>query len=529
MYYFKYNGISAKYFLISIIVLYCFSQLAQSAASMASKAKRLPENPFYYQFHPIDDNKLLIIEYSGNVKLYDVQKNKNFKLLLTLEANANRAVFSPNGELIATSNKNGKIQLWDINGNSKININSQHAGAILGLTFSPDGKILASAGKDSTIRLWNLDGTVKSEPFVGGKGLVKNLAFSPNGQLLASVGQDAKVYLWDLDGNLQAKPFTAHKDLIRSVVFSPDGQYLASGDKIGIVHLWDLSGRQLAGPLKINKDIRGSVNSLIFSPKGNLLLASGRDNVNGVIRYWDLKEVLKHNSSITKQSEIPTLSFVPGIYTSVRAIAFDAGGQILKSMSRHRNKGSRKYSSKLFLWNFLGWPENESVSAYKTPSYSEVKKYLPLWRDQFNFDLTKLLLASRNNTLPLGNKLNDMFRASVLPGSNITNIISKFVENDKLKKANKKNKPKTYSNINTLAIAGFVKPVSLGGVDNSNAGLIVYVKLNSMFMQAYEGKKPPPLGKPAKGYPFMVFKKSGERLLLVSVSKEIKKLLQVLQ
>ncbi|MDY6900800.1 MAG: serine/threonine-protein kinase [Cyanobacteriota bacterium] len=63
-------------------------------------------------------------------------------------------VFSPNGEILATSSYNNDIKLWDVNTKEEICTLTGHSGKVNSLVFSPDGQTLYSGSDDSTIKIW---------------------------------------------------------------------------------------------------------------------------------------------------------------------------------------------------------------------------------------------------------------------------------------------------------------------------------------------------------------------------------------
>src|SRR5262249_47715189 len=67
----------------------------------------------------------------------------------TLEP-AERAAFSPNGRLLATSYPNGRVRLWDSAG-GRLEPAMSSPGAVSELCFSPDGAILSARSQDAVV------------------------------------------------------------------------------------------------------------------------------------------------------------------------------------------------------------------------------------------------------------------------------------------------------------------------------------------------------------------------------------------
>jgi WD40 repeat protein len=67
-----------------------------------------------------------------------------------------RAVFSPEGKLLAVALADGQIEIWDTeNHNLLYNLNG-HRGQVNSMAFRPDGKLLLSGGQDGILIFWSL-------------------------------------------------------------------------------------------------------------------------------------------------------------------------------------------------------------------------------------------------------------------------------------------------------------------------------------------------------------------------------------
>ncbi|WP_019928169.1 NACHT and WD repeat domain-containing protein [Nocardia sp. BMG111209] len=82
-----------------------------------------------------------------------------------------------------------------------------------------------------------------------------------------------------------ATPLTWKNDMVTATAFRPDGRLLATGSFV--VHLWDVSDRR--APHVVGGELPGGgvVNTLAFSPNGQILAAAAADNV---LRLWDVRD-----------------------------------------------------------------------------------------------------------------------------------------------------------------------------------------------------------------------------------------------
>ena len=198
------------------------------------------------------------------------------------------AVYSPDGQTIASGGFDDVIRLWDQNGNPVGEPFEGHADDIWSVAFSPDGQTIASASSDSTVRLWNRQGNPLGNPLAGHVGHVKTVTFSPNGLWLASGDQAGAIRLWNRQGQPIAPPMqAAGQGTIWSVAFSPDGSQIISGRDDGLIHLWSRQG-ELLTTLAGHTD---AVMSVVFSPDGQLIASGGADRT---VRIWDRQGNMLH-------------------------------------------------------------------------------------------------------------------------------------------------------------------------------------------------------------------------------------------
>jgi WD40 repeat protein/transcriptional regulator with XRE-family HTH domain len=209
---------------------------------------------------------------------------------------AQSVAFSPDGAILAAGTTGGALRLWSIAaGHEPAPVPSPPTlgASVLSLAFSPNGRTLASGTQDMRLQFWTVSAaepgsganaranasasgsaaiTADGPALTAGNSWVNALAFSPDGTELA-VGTSAKsVQLWNTATHTLVGALP-HPEPVASVAWSGT-HTLISGCADGLLRLWSLPSPQLAAG--------GIVNSIAFSPSGNLLAVAG-----GTLRLWD--------------------------------------------------------------------------------------------------------------------------------------------------------------------------------------------------------------------------------------------------
>ena len=185
---------------------------------------------------------------------------------------------------------------------------------VTSIVFSPDGSTLASGYNDGTIRLWEIS-TRKNKNLKGHADSILSLDFSFDGRTLASGSRDKTICIWDTKAAQHLTTLKEHTDTVFSVVFrskeseeneeSEESEELVSESSDGIIRFWNTETGKNEKTL-IGGYI-GNIESIVFSPNGQVLASIGNRGWNDTIIYfWDVNTG-KIRTSITKKGEIHKL------------------------------------------------------------------------------------------------------------------------------------------------------------------------------------------------------------------------------
>ena len=206
------------------------------------------------------------------------------------------AVFSSNGQRIATGSQDGTARLWDAATGTQIRVFSSPGSLIQEVAVSSNGVFLATGASDGIVRLWSIPNGQLLRSFQApfDAGSVTCLDFSPTtGELLAG---------W-VDGVLQSfDPATGALKLdsifaagfLGAAVFSPDGRFIldAEGWPSFSARLWDARNGQ---ELRVFAEHAGEVSSVAFDADGTSIL-TGAD----IVRLWSIADIASRLESDRK-------------------------------------------------------------------------------------------------------------------------------------------------------------------------------------------------------------------------------------
>jgi WD40 repeat protein len=288
-----------------------------------------------------DGQLLASSDAEGEICLWQVADGKQ---LFTCKEEQNHWVwsvcFSPDSRILASSSEDKKIRLWDVNTGECLQELAGHTNWVFSVAFAPqsdsENYLLASSSEDQTIKLWDVESGDCLATFSGHRGGVRSIAFSPDGQWLASCSSDQTVRLWETKTGTCHQVLEDHTDTVRSIAFSPDSKWLATCSDDQTIRLWDIA----TGDCERVFVCSSRTWSVAFSPDSDFLLTGSDDR----IRLWEIHTEEPIRSFEGHTGMVLSVAFSPDGKTAVsgsddQTIKFwevDTG-RCLKTVKGHNN------------------------------------------------------------------------------------------------------------------------------------------------------------------------------------------------
>ena len=277
-----------------------------------------------------DGQRIASIDSNHNITIWEVTSGKTLLTYTGHTGGAEMIAWSPDGKrIVSVGSYDGTntplIQIWDTNTGELLrpytrpdnNITGTYQGSAIG--WSPDGHYIASSMVD--VQVWSPDtGNLIYERIVNDptSNSVFWLNWSPDSKRLSAITRDGandNAFTWDaLTGNNQ---IGYQIQLAEQLVWSPDGSKLVSSSKRGL-DIWDaVSGQNLH-----SESDATLITQVAWSPDGKLIASGGVDNL---VRLW---EPLTGHTAYTYKGHLATST----VNSSITSIAWSPDSSMIASV-----------------------------------------------------------------------------------------------------------------------------------------------------------------------------------------------------
>ena len=193
------------------------------------------------------------IAFGGPSRVVKVFSTKDGSILYKMKKHTDwvtAVAFSPNGEWLATADRNGGLTIWDADNGLEVHTVAGHKSMVTGLSWRDDSKLLVSVSEDGTAKVWEMSEGKQVRTWNPHPTGALSVDQAHDGRVV-TCGRDKQITIWSADGAKQKTIEFTNEMPVRGV-FSHDGGRLIATDWLGRVTVWNTSDGRLVGELAAN-------------------------------------------------------------------------------------------------------------------------------------------------------------------------------------------------------------------------------------------------------------------------------------
>ncbi len=180
------------------------------------------------------------IAFGGPSKVLKIFSTQDGALLHKMKKHTDwvtAVAYSPNGDWLASADRNGAIVIWDADNGLEIHTLAGHKTAVTGLSWRPDSKVLASVSDDGSAKVWEMNEGKQVKTWNPHPAGALSVDYALDGRLV-TCGRDNQVVAWNAEGG-KLKSFEFTNELPVRVAFTQDGGRVAAVDWHGKMTVWN--------------------------------------------------------------------------------------------------------------------------------------------------------------------------------------------------------------------------------------------------------------------------------------------------
>lgn len=242
--------------------------------------------PYSHASFSSDDARAVLAAGGGSlvspiVRIVDARSGRTIVDLVGHTRPVGRAVFSPDGEWIATASEDRTVRLWDARTGRLLRVLTGHGAAVLSVSFLAGRQRILSSSEDGTARIWDAESGAALHRLEGHEGSIASAVLSSDGKTLLTASTDRTAALWDAETGTLQRSLRGHQEGLSAAAFSADGERILTVSNDGTARLFSaLSGE----PLAVLAGHAAGLTSAAFSPDGQRLATASLD---GTVRLWN--------------------------------------------------------------------------------------------------------------------------------------------------------------------------------------------------------------------------------------------------
>jgi WD40 repeat protein len=193
------------------------------------------------------------VAFGGPSRLVKIVSTKTGEVLHKIKKHTDWVTavgYSPNGQMLASADRNGGISIWDPENAQELFTLPGHKGAVTSLSWRSDSKFLASSSEDGTVKFWEMKEGRQAKSWIAHALGVLCVQFSHDGRL-ATCGRDNLAVLWEGTGS-KIRTMESPGELPLRVAFSFDDQRIFGSGFAGDVICWSAKDGKKCGVLDTN-------------------------------------------------------------------------------------------------------------------------------------------------------------------------------------------------------------------------------------------------------------------------------------
>lgn len=239
------------------------------------------------------------------------------------------AAISPGGSAVAIGSQSGSVAFVDAATGFSRAARHGHLAAVASAVYAPDGRTAMTVGDDGRVIVWNALSGRQETALVGPAGHVQDAQVSPDGSTLYTAGVGGVLLAWDLTGLRgfgHSARISADLPCCDSVsppgpplAVSPDGTEFAVSTGPSTVGLFSTRTLGRERTFRISP-LGDPITALAWAPGSGMLAVGAHD---GVVQLW------RANGAPRMVRSLTGLEAVPGQSEAIESLAFSPDGQLL--------------------------------------------------------------------------------------------------------------------------------------------------------------------------------------------------------